>query len=394
MSQIHGHYDPAFKSLVDLFQQFLDQGEELGGSLCIDVDGKTVLDIWGGYADVASAHPWASDTLTVVWSSSKIITNLAAMVLVDRGQLDLDARVSSYWPEFAANGKENVLVRNILSHTSGLSGFEDITREELYDTPVATAKLAAQKPWWTPGTVSGYHMITQGFLVGELVRRISGKSLKQFIADELAGPLHADFRLGLPNNEYDTTRTAEIIPPPPFSPSNLDLSRMPLALKTFTQPPMKAEYSMTRGFRDAEIGASNGFTNARALTKLGSIVSLGGTVPVDGKPCQILSQKTVDRMVEEQIRSVDLVMGTEMSFALGFSLPTHSSQPWFPEKSTPLAAWGGWGGSLVAMDVFERATISYTPNKMGSGILGSKRSIAYAEAFFPALEEYKKKAKA
>lgn len=386
MFQVQGQYDPAFKPVRDQFQGFLDSGRELGASLFVHVDGETVLDVWGGYADVARTKPWNRDTLTVVWSSSKVATNLSALILVDRGQLDLDKPVATYWPEFGVNGKENVLVRHFLSHSSGINSFEDVDElEEIFDTPTATAKLALQRPHWTPGTATAYHAITQGFLVGELVRRVSGKSLKQFIADEVAGPVHADFRLGV-QKEEDIARTAEVTPPPPFDKADFIPERMPLALETFTMPTMTAQASMTKAFRDTELGACNGFTNASGLGRIGSIITLGGTVTVDGKPRQIISSGTIDRMLEEQFHNVDMAMGMDVRFGLGIGLPLPATLPWIPEGK--IAFWGGWGGSTIIMDLGRRATITYTPNALGKGVMGSDTTIAYTYSIYAALDRY------
>ena len=382
---IHGQYDLAFKPIHDLFQDFLDQDTELGASICINVNGKTVLDIWGGFTDVARTRPWTQDTITLVHSSSKVVTNLAAILLIDRGLLDPDERVAVYWPEFGANGKHDIRVWHILTHSSGLSGWDEVEISDLYNTARATDKLARQAPWWTPGTATGYHAITQGFLVGELVRRISGKSLKQFIADELATPLGADFRLGCPLE--DEIRTAELIPPP--SPTrSVDPEKMPpIARKSWAIFPPSSEWT-TREFRDAEIGAVNGFTNARALCQIGSIISLGGTVMVDnGHARRFLSPRTVDRILEERIRSTDLVVvGSELRFGLGFGLPVRSSVPSIPDDRK-IVFWVGLGGSQIVMDVGRRTTISYTPNKFGNGPLSqTERAAAYLRAAFDVLD--------
>ncbi|KAJ5181700.1 hypothetical protein N7449_011847 [Penicillium cf. viridicatum] len=199
MAETHGYCDPTFDSVRELLSQRVANGSEVGASICVNINGKNILDIWSGYADTERTKPWDRDTLTAVWSCSKLVTNLAAVILVDRGLLDPDEKVAKYWPEFAANGKENVKVSHIMSHASGLPGWEGaITWEEVYDTKKSTDWLATQAPWWTPGEYSGYHLLNQGHMMGEIIRLISGKSLKQFIADEIAGPLGAEFTLGLP----------------------------------------------------------------------------------------------------------------------------------------------------------------------------------------------------
>ena len=203
-----------------------------------------VVDLWGGWADEARTVPWAENTITSVFSTTKTMTALAALVLVDRGELDLDANVATYWPEFAARGKAGIKVRQLLSHTSGVSGWDQpVTLEDLYDWDKSTAMLAAQAPWWEPGTASGYHVLTYGHLIGEVIRRITGQRLGEFFAAQIAGPLGADFHIGLPPSEFH--RVANVVPPPcaadspPFDPTQLDPNSV--AFKTWTNPTTPAE---------------------------------------------------------------------------------------------------------------------------------------------------------
>lgn len=373
MAETHGYCDPAFDSVRELLSQRVANGSEVGASICVSINGKNILDIWSGYADPERTKPWERDTLTAVWSCSKFVTNLAAMILVDRGLLDPDEKVAKHWPEFAANGKENVKVSHIMSHASGLPGWEGaITWEEVYDTKKSTDWLATQAPWWTPGEHSGYHLLNQGHMMGEIIRLISGKSLKQFIADEIAGPLGAEFTLGLPEKYWP--RTAEPIPPPPLPLDGLDPSSV--AARAYAGPPISANVTMTSGFRGAEIGAVNGFSNARALARIGSLVALNGTV--DGK--RYLFPSTIDRMVDEQVSGLDLVLGHYIRFGLGVGLPAPQTVPWIPEGR--ICFWGGWGGSIIIMDLERRMTIGYTMNKMGPGTLGNENTESYVKEIY------------
>src|ERR1700678_1002847 len=211
---IYGVCDERFEAVRGALVRNLDSGEELGASLAVDIGGDLVVDLWGGFRDQARTVLWDERTITNVWSSTKTVTSLAALMLADRGQLDVDAPVAAYWPEFAANGKQGVLVRHLLSHASGVSGLDQpAVVEDLYDFQKATSRMAAQAPWWKPGTASGYHALNYGHLVGELVRRISGKTLRQFVAEEIAGPLGADFQIGAA--ESDWARIPAVVPPPP-----------------------------------------------------------------------------------------------------------------------------------------------------------------------------------
>lgn len=373
MAATHGDCDSAFTSVRKLLQERIASGAELGACICVNIDGKNVLDIWGGHADAARTKPWDKDTLTPVWSCSKVVTSLAALILVERGLLDPDEKVATYWPEFAANGKENVKVSHLMSHSSGVPSWDPpMSLAGVYDTQNATARLANQAPWWTPGEHSGYHLTNQGHMIGELVRRISGKSLKQFIAAEIAAPLGADFTLGVP--EKDWPRTADLTPPPPLPMDGLDPKSV--AARAFRGAPVRAEEAMTPGFRNAEIGAANGFSNARALARIGSIVALNGTV--DGK--QYLSPRVVDRMLEEQVRGNDLVISSYLRFGLGVGLPVPQSLPWIPENR--LCFWGGWGGSIIIMDLDKRMTIGYAMNKMGTGTLGNDNTQVYVKEIY------------
>ena len=239
-----------FDPLRELFAAKLESGEDLGASLAVNIDGEMVVDLWGGWADEARTVPWTENTITNVFSTTKTMTSLAALVLVDRGELDLDATVAKYWPEFAARGKAGIKVRHLLSHTSGVSGWEQpITLEDLYDWDKSTALLAAQAPWWEPGTASGYHMLNYGHLIGEVIRRITGQRLGEFFAAHIAGPLGADFHIGLPPSEFH--RVANVVPPPapptpPFDPTQLDPNSV--AFKTWTNPTMtRPETQLDRG---------------------------------------------------------------------------------------------------------------------------------------------------
>lgn len=199
---VHGHCDTRFTAVRTAFEENFRDRAELGAAVSVMVGGETVVDLWGGWADAARTRPWERDTLVNVWSTTKGPTALCAHILADRGLLDFDAPVAAYWPEFAAAGKEKVLVRHLLSHRAGLSGLrEPHSLAELFDWELTTERLAAMEPWWEPGTVSGYHAFTYGFLVGEVVRRVSGLLPGAFLEREVTGPLGIDFTIGLPEKE-------------------------------------------------------------------------------------------------------------------------------------------------------------------------------------------------
>ncbi|HWE54931.1 MAG TPA: serine hydrolase domain-containing protein [Acidimicrobiales bacterium] len=378
MAEVHGTCDDRFKEVGDALAANLDSGEELGASIAIDIDGDPVVDMWGGWVDEAQTHPWDRDTIVNVWSTTKTATALAALTLVSRGQLDVDAPVSRYWPEFAAGGKEAVLVRHLLSHTSGVAGLDQpAVMEDLYDWDTCVARLAAQQPWWEPGTASGYHALVYGHLIGEVVRRVSGRTLKEFVAEELAGPLGADFQIGLAPG--DAGRVSPVVPPPPLE---LDFSQIDLnspAVKTFTGPPVDAAAANTQGWRAADIGGANGHGNARSVARLLSAVSRGGQV--DG--IRLLEPEVIDRIFDEQASGVDLVLGVPLRFGVGFGLPEPQTLPYLPEGR--MCFWGGWGGSVILMDVERRITFAYMMNKMAAGIIGSVRAESYVRPAYAAL---------
>ncbi|MGC7095412.1 serine hydrolase domain-containing protein [Amycolatopsis lurida] len=378
MTLVHGTHDARFAATRAVFEENLGSGEELGASLVVDLDGERVVDLWGGFRDQARSTPWDEHTITNVWSSTKTVTSLAALVLADRGLLDLYAPVARYWPEFAANGKEKVEVRHLLSHTSGVSGLEQpATVEDLYDVAGSTARMAAQAPWWEPGTASGYHATNFGHLVGEVVRRVSGKPLKQFIADELAGPLGADFRLGA--EETDWHRIADVVPPPALELDFEALGPDNIMVKTLTGPAVDPSAANTAAWRKAELGAVNGHGNARSLARLLSVIPRGGTV--DG--VRLLGQDTIELIFDEQVNGVDLGLGIPLRWGIGFGLPRLDVLPWIPDER--ICFWGGWGGSMVILDLDRRMTLTYMMNRMGPGIIGSDRSAAYAKAVYDAL---------
>ncbi|HSC61767.1 MAG TPA: serine hydrolase domain-containing protein, partial [Rhizomicrobium sp.] len=213
MVEIHGFAKPGFEQVRETFENNFKNLGDLGASYCVTKNGETVVDLWGGYSDAAKTKPWVKDTIINVYSTTKTMTALTALMLADRGLIDFNAPVAKYWPEFAANGKANITVAQIMSHSAGMSGWkEKITKEDLYDWEKATSLLAAQSPFWEPGTAPGYHALTQGYLVGEVIRRVTGKSIGRVFREEIAEPLNADFWIGLPASEDD--RVAELIPPP------------------------------------------------------------------------------------------------------------------------------------------------------------------------------------
>ncbi|HZC61777.1 MAG TPA: serine hydrolase domain-containing protein [Streptosporangiaceae bacterium] len=370
---VQGTCDARFEPVRDMLAGQLDSGNDTGASIAVDVDGRTVADLWGGWCDEEHRTPWTENTITNVWSTTKTVTNVAALMLADRGLLDPYAPVAKYWPEFAENGKERIEVRHILSHTSGVSGWEaPFTIEDMYDRDAATRQLATQAPWWEPGTASGYHAQNQGHLVGELVRRLSGKPLKTFVAEEIAGPLGADFQIGAIEADWD--RIAPVTPPPPLPFDLASLDPDSPVYKTFTGPVADAGAANTPAWRRAELGALNGHGNARSVARILRVLALGGTAG----GVRLLSPDAIGLIFDEQSHGPDLVLGVPLRFGIGYALPETETVPYIPQGRA--CYWGGWGGSVILMDLDARTTISYMMNKMGPGIIGSDRSEAYVRA--------------
>ena len=370
---VQGTCDARFEPVRDVLAGQLDSGHDTGASIAVDVDGRTVADLWGGWCDEEHRTPWGENTITNVWSTTKTVTNLAALMLADRGLLDPYAPVAKYWPEFAENGKERIEVRHILSHTSGVSGWEaPFTLEDMYDRDAATRQLATQAPWWEPGTASGYHAQNQGHLVGELVRRLTGKTLKTFVAQEIAGPLGADFQIGAIEADWD--RIAPVTPPPPLPFDLASLDPDSAVYKTFTGPVADAGAANTPAWRRAELGALNGHGNARSVARILRVLALGG----EAGGVRLLSPDAISLIFDEQSHGPDLVLGVPLRFGIGYALPETETVPYVPQGRA--CYWGGWGGSVILMDLDARTTISYMMNKMGPGIIGSDRSEAYVRA--------------
>jgi len=374
MAKISGTSTSEYARLGDLLSETLDSGKDVGASVSVTVEGETVVDIWGGWADEAQTTPWGRDTITNVWSTTKTMTFLSTLVLAERGLLDYHEKVSTYWPEFAQNGKADIEVRHLMGHTSGVSAWEQpVAVEDIYDWEKSTAMLAAQAPWWTPGEGSGYHALNQGHLLGEVIRRIDGRMLGQFFADEIAGPLDADFHIGLDPSEFD--RVSNVIPPPELA---IDMSTMDpdsVLIKTFTGPAPDATESWTPEWRQATIGAANGHGNARSVARIQAIVANGGTV--DG--VELLSPDTIKIIFEEQANGVDQVLGLPVRFGMGYAL--HSiAVPYLPEGN--YAYWGGWGGSSIIVDIDRKITFAYVMNRMDEGLLGDTRGIDLATEVF------------
>jgi len=369
---VHGRCARAFEPLRQALGEVVSSGFEVGAALAVCVGGEPVVDLWAGHRDHERTRPWEEDTIVNLYSVGKAITAVCALRLADAGALDLDAPVARYWPEFAQAGKARMPVRYLLTHQAALPSVGPLlpVGAEL-EWGAMTAALAAQEPWWEPGAGHGYHVNTYGFLVGEIVRRITGRSLGRYLREEIAGPAGIDFSIGL-GPELDA-RCADVIPPRPSAdapppPAALDgdlealagLDRMRAA--AYRNPPHLSGRGIvnTRAWRAAEVPSTNGHGNARAVARL--YAALAGSGEVDG--VHVLSRDMIARAIAEQVYAEDLVLQRPTRFGLGFQL-TMVERPLGPGPR----AFGhfGAGGSLGFGDPDAGVAIGYAMNQSRTG---------------------------
>ena len=363
---VHGNVAAGFDVVQQAFETNFDRHGDVGAAFALFVRGTKVVDIWGGVADVRTGQEWDSGTLTLVYSASKGITAIVAHLLAQRGELDLDAPVVRYWPEFGAAGKHDVPVRWLLSHRTGLPTFERrVTVEEALAWEPAVEALATQRPLWEPGTTFGYHALTYGWLIGEVIRRATGRSLSQILADDISDPLGLDLWIGLPEAEEPRVSRLIAATPPTLDETGTagiptdQLQRMrestdpnSLAFRTLnpTYPPFNFN---SPALHAGELGAANAITTARALAKLYAS-TLG---EVDG--FRVLEPATVAAATKEQSSGTDFVMGTPGRFGTGFQLP-HDGSLMGPSSY----GHAGAGGSLGFADPETGVAFAYVMNRM------------------------------
>lgn len=390
--EISGRWHPGFRRVRDEFARNFAERGEVGASVAVQIAGIPVVDLWGGTADVGSGAPWREDTLVHVWSCTKGATALCAHILASRGQLDLDAPVADYWPEFAQNGKQAVTVAMLLSHQAGVPALRDpVPFGAFYDTGYMTDRLAAEAPFWEPGTRHGYHALTFGFCVGELVRRVSGKTLAGFFQDEVGGPLGLDYWMGLPDSEVP--RLAPMLPADPPTPP---LSRF--FLKILTDPtsipfliffnsggyldPGVAESPEARA--QTEIGASGSFTNARALARL------YGELATRRSRDDLVDDASFARMGRVNSAGWDEMGCIPSRFTLGFtkSIDNRRGDPGNQDTgilSEDAFGHSGFGGSIGFADPRLRLSFGYAMNKQGPGTLLNPRGQSLIDATYTSL---------
>jgi CubicO group peptidase (beta-lactamase class C family) len=384
MARIEGTCDPRLAGVKDAFAANFDAGKEVGASVAVMIDGKPVVELWGGHADTRRTRPWNRDTLVNVYSTTKGLAAMCAHRLADQGRLDFDAPVVRYWPEFGQGGKDRIPVRFLLNHKAGLPAIRRrLPLEAIYQWDTMCAALAEQEPWWEPGTKHGYHAITYGWLVGEVVRRITGKSLGTYFRDEIARPLGADAYIGL-DARHDG-RTAEIVPAPPPRPGVDPLAEMlkdpeSMQFKAIMNPAPVLDPQVVNGraWRGAEIPAANGHATAGALARLYGALARGGEV--DGY--RLLRSEALPRCYAEQSSGMDAVLLRPTRFALGFMLSTDEF-PLGPNLHT--FGHGGAGGSLGFADPDAKLGFGYAMNQMAPDAEQGARALSLVRAVYASL---------
>ena len=371
-AEVHGRCEPAFESLRRALADTIEGGHEVGAALAVYVGKQSVVDLWAGHTDSARTRPWDGDTIVNLYSVGKAVAAVCALRLVESGALDLDSPVSRYWPEFAQAGKNHLPVRYLLTHQAGLPAvFRELPDRAVLQWEVMTEALATQEPWWKPGDGHGYHVNTYGFLIGEVVRRVTGKSLSAYLRDEIARPAGVDFFIGF-GPELDA-RCADIIPPLPGPDGEqrrvllegdlaalTGLSRMRAG--AYRNPPNLSGQGIvnTREWRAAEVPSTNGHGNARAVARLYSALAADGEL--DG--VHILSPATVEMAIAEQVYGEDLVLQRPTRFGLGFQL-TMRERPLGPYPRS--FGHFGAGGSLGFADPDAHVAFAYAMNQGREG---------------------------
>ncbi len=388
---LRGRYDDRFAAVADEFVRNFAHRGEVGASVCLTHEGRTVVDLWGGTANTQAAAHWEPDTVATIFSCTKGATALCAHILASRGQLDIEAPVAEYWPEFAANGKENATVRMMLDHSVGVpSWHEPLKPGAAFDWEYITARLAAEEPWWKPGTRNGYHMISFGWTVGELVRRVSGRSLGTFFRDEVARPLGIDFWIGTP--EEVEPRVAPILPyvarageqPGAFVQAVLDDQKSLQALSWLNNGGFDPN---GRESHAAEIGGAGGISNARGLAGMYAPLACGGELG----GVRLVDPETLVRMSRiSAATNEDATLLIPTRFALGFMKSMDNRFRRNGDHDSVVlseAAFGhvGAGGSIGFADPEAGMSFGYLMNQMGKGILLNDRGQALVDAAYTSL---------
>ena len=382
---MNGKVDARFSRVRDVFAEGFASHGELGAAVAVTLDGELVVDLHEGFTDRARTRPWTESTLANLFSVTKAWTAVCALRLVDEGKLDLDRPVAAYWPEFAQGDKGTLPVRALLDHTAGLPAIRDLLPPEaLFDWSAMTTALAKEVPWWAPETKHGYHAVTYGWLVGEVIRRVSGKTPGAYFRDHVAGPLALDAHIGLAEAEDARCSELRFLPrdadaPPTFA-QRLMSAPESMAARAFTNPAalVMPNVALSRAWRGAELPAINGHGTARANARLYGVLAGGGTAG----GVRVLQPETIARARTERSCGVDAILGVPTRFGLGFML-TEPEASFGPNPS----AFGhpGLGGSLGFADPEARIGFGYVTNMLGVHLHVDPRAQRLIEAVYASL---------
>ena len=374
--QIDGTCDPAFQSVADALAKNFETDDELGAAVAVAKDGELVVDLWGGHRDAERQLTWEQHTIVCMMSVGKAVSSLCIHMLADRGQVDLDAPVSQYWPAFAQNGKREIPVKWVLSHLSSVPVADAAPRGALYDWKAMTEAIAKQAPLWRPGTTPCYHTATQGFILGEILRNVTGQTLGDFIRNEISQPLALDYQIGL--TPAEEARCATMIPSAGNILSKAQSDANSLLARGWAQLPVDEDFN-SHQWRASQIPSANGHGNARAIAKLYGLLALGGAH--DG--VRLLSREAIDHAIKEQWKGRDIMSGLTFRLGMGFYLNCPPDRPMGP--SAHAFGHSGAGGAQSFGDPDNRIGFAYSPNRMHSGIDIGPRAARLIEAVYASL---------
>lgn len=373
-----GFTDPRFARVRKAFTNNFVEHNECGASVCVYLDGEPVVDLWGGYSDKARSLPWKEDTIVNMMSVSKGAVSVCVMQLVEQGKIDLDAPVARYWPEFAANGKAGIPVCYVLDHRAGLPVLDpNLPRGKIYDWHAIVGALAAQRPAWEPGKQAGYHILTMGFLVGEIIRRVSGEMPGEYLRRNVTGPLNLDYQIGLPESEFP--RCAEFIQATDGTIFDAERTAPESYLARAWYELPRGEDFNSREWRVSQVPGANGHGNARAIARFYGCLARGGELG----GVRILKPETIRTMSSEQHNMTEIVMNRSYHQALGV---LRNSPPIVWMGPNPNAfGHHGVGGAIGLADPDMKIGFSYAMNQMHARIDNGPRAGALLRALYDCL---------
>ena len=374
--EIHGECDPQFSKVKETFEKLYQEDREIGSCFAVYKDGNPLINLWGGFQDKDKTKPWQKDNLVTVYSTTKGVAAFCIALAMEKGLLKYEEKVSTYWPEFSPNGKEDITVGMLMSHQAGICSPETRNVDDYYNQNLMAEKLAGMTPIWEPGKASGYHSMTFGWLTSELILRVTGKSLGTFFREEVGDRYEIDFFIGLPESEDH--RVAELVPFDIIRNENSEQQQVELtdAQKSQRNSAGTLDIHNTKEWRQAEIPSANGQGNAGGLAKLYSLI-----VPGDNS-LKLLKDDTVNQMTTMQIEGRDLVLAVQVRWGVGFILNKHKII-YGPVEG----AFGhsGYGGSCAFGDPENKIGVSYVMNRMLDNFNADGRSIELINATYNCL---------